>query len=297
MFTVHTQTPKPCELTERDIYALKFIHRHTMVASNILYELMRETKGTKDRTNYVDWLRRLYDGKWLERPESQRFTEQPNGNFHIYRLTPAAEKVIAREVVKHSGQFPHQLMGATFTATIDIMCRRAGYTFIPADELLGDVKKKLEVPFRWTDGTIVNGKYAIFDPDYLYAIKYHKGLTIAYLPEFNRSTEPEITPSYVRRSDIKTLRQMAELIGEENYKALFGFKHQLVFQFITVSDLHARNFIEMADRELNRPNYITASYMPTFASPFKPPAFPSYLFDDPWLATRKGTFTIKKTAP
>jgi len=294
LFTVRTQTPKPCELTERDRYALAFIHRHTMVASNILHELMRQFRGTKDRTNYVDWLRRLYDGEWLERPMAQRYTEQPNGNFHVYALTPKAHKFLKLpEVVRHSGHFPHQLMGATFTATIDIMCRREGYRFIPAHEFLGNTKKKLEIPFAW-EGKTIEGKHAVFEPDYIYAIEFEQGSYLGFVVEFNRDTEPQTSDNYFRRTDLKTIRQMERLIGRKEYKDLFGHKYPVLFQFVTVTEMHANNFIETAKREMKDPRDVFATYTPLFASPFKPPKFPSYLFDEPWLGTRN--FTIKKTA-
>lgn len=294
LFTVRTQNPRPYELTDRDRYALEFIHRHTMVASNVLHELMKQFRGTKNPTNFYDWLRKLYDGEWLERPMAQRYTEQPNGNFHIYALTPKAQKFLKLpEVVRHSGHFPHQLMGATFTATIDIMCRREGYRFIPAHEFLGDTRKKLEIPFEWGSKAI-EGKPAIFEPDYIYAIEYDADSRLGFIVEFNRDTEPQTSDGYYRRTDLKTIRQMEQLIGRKDYKHLFGHEFPLLFQFVTVTETHARNFIEMAAAEMKDPRDIFSTYMPLFASPFKPPKFPSYLFDEPWLGTRN--FTIKKTA-
>jgi len=303
-FTQLSQRPNPKFLPdERDIYALEFIHRHGLVASNILRELMKDVKGTRNFTNFYDWLMRLYDGMLLERPPAQRYTEQPDGNFHVFRLTARGERMLERagkllQVVKHSGMFPHQLMGATFTATVDIMCRRAGYRFIPAHEYLGGVNKKLEIPFPWNvkgQNTVIDGKLATFDPDYIYAIQYGPESFLGFLPEFNRDTEPQQSVTYARRTDLKTIRQIERLIGEGDYKELYDKESPLIFQFVTVTNQHAATFIELAKQELKDTRYITANVMPTFASPFNPSHFQPELFCEPWLTIGK-SFTITRTA-
>lgn len=299
-FTVLTQRPNPKFVpNERDLYALEFIHRHTLVASNTLYELMRTRTGTKDKTNFYDWLRRLYDGGCLQRPASQRYTDYKDGNFHVYSLTKKGETFLKQagkleEVVRHSGFFPHQLMGATYTATIDILCRREGYRFIPAHEYLGDIPKKVLLPFYWKNKLIDDKRFTPFDPDYIFAIEYGKS-RIGFLPEFNRATETFEPESYKRRSDLKTIRQMDLLIGEEAYKELYDRDEPLKFLFVTISPERAKGFIDLATRELGKVNYINATAMPTFASPFKPPHFGEYLFTDPMIGTGK-EFTVKKTA-
>ena len=306
LFTVHTQNPIEYDPDEHDIEALAFIHRHTMAASNILFEFGWPT--TRYDQFHKVYLTRLYDGEWLDRPAAQEDTKNSYYNRHVYVLTKKAEKFLKKlgklpEVVKHSGPFPHQLMGATFTATIEIMCRRQGYRFIPPHELVGSNRLKLEIPFEWEVfdqkkkewvKTELDGKVAEFNPDYLYGIQVGKS-RMAFLAEFNRDTEPMEPSTAWRRSDLKTVRQMKSLIGDKEYKQAYGFNCPMVFQFITVTEHHARYFIDLVAREIpNNPNF-TASVMPTFRKPWKPCPFPIYLFENPWLSIGK-EFTIKKPA-
>lgn len=72
-------------------------------------------------------------------------------------------------------------------------------------------------------------------------------------------TEPYEPVSPNRRSDLKTIKQIGKLIGNEEYKALFDKESPLILQFITVSEAHAKNFLELAERELEDTRYITVN--------------------------------------
>lgn len=67
----------------------------------------------------------------------------------------------------------------------------------------------------------------------------------------------------------------------------------MMFTFVTVTEEHARRFIELARRELGNVNWITATVLPTFEPPFKPPYFSPYLFNEPMLTMRGDGFTIR----
>src|SRR5690606_24533120 len=108
---------------------------------------------------------------------------------------------------------------------------------------------------------------------------------LANCAEVNRDTEPMMTTKPWRRSDRKTVRQMKSLIGEKEYKEAYGLDCPLIHQFITVTESHARKFIDLVTAEIPDNPYFTASVMPTFKKPWKPCPFPEYLFENPWLST------------
>ena len=269
---------------------MRFLNLHGPLSSEYLYELTARKAG--NRHNVREAIKDLYDGGMTYKPIQQRATDQPDGHFHVYDLTEKGRAYLKADglwadAVRPTGNWVHQFMVATITATMHIMCERSGYRYIPPHEYLDGKKMTVDVPFAW------NGNEQILPlaPDALFAIDYG-GSFIAFALEADRNTEPNRPRSWMRKSDLRMLRQYACFIGKRLYNKAYGRKARLVLLYITVNEGHARNFIDLVADELGSLSYIAVGVATAFETPFYPPKLLSHLFNEGLRRARKGPFTM-----
>jgi len=261
---------------------LTFLNVHGLASSDTLFELTRSMTGVRNRHNCSERLLRLWEAGILFKPIGQRATANADANFHVYDLAERGRMFLAREglwveALRPSGNFAHQLMVATITATIDIGCRRAGYQYVPPHEYLAGKRLKANVPFDWDDGRHI----CPLVPDTVFAIDYGNRSFIAYALEADRNTEPLRASSWQRKSDLRMLRQYRNFIGGKQYRQAYGRVANMMLLYVTVSEGHARTFLDLVGEELGAPACVAVGVLESFATPFRPPRLPMHLFDQP----------------
>jgi len=261
---------------------LTYLNVHGLASSELLYELTRDCAGARNRHNFSEKLLRLWEAGLVFKPEAQRATVNADNNFHVYDLTDKGRDYLKRdglwvEALRPSGNFAHQLMVAYITGTIDIMCRRCGYQYIPPHEYLAGRPLKADCPFEWNDGRHI----CPLVPDAVFAIDYGNSSFIAYALEADRNTEPVRTSRWQRKSDLRTLRQYQSFIAERRYREAYHRKADMMLLYITVSEGHAQTFLDLVSEELGAPAYIAVGVLDAFKTPFRPPVMPKDILENP----------------
>lgn len=272
---------------------LSFLNVHGLASSELLYELTRDKKGVRNRHNFSEKLLRLWEAGLVSKPMAQRATECADNNFHIYDLSEKGREYLKREglwveALRPSGNFAHGLMVAYITGTIDIMCRRHRYHYIPPHEYLADNPLKAEVPFAWEDGRHTGPLV----PDAVFAIDYGNHSFIAYALEADRNTEPVRAKRWQRKSDLRTIRQYKSFIADRQYQQAYGRQADMMLLYVTVSKGHAETFLELVAEELDSPTYIAVGVLEAFKTPFRPSKMPGYLFEGPLARVGRDGWTL-----
>lgn len=268
LFTTHTQNPIPdFRPNERHLRWMQFLNLHGLASSLYLHESTADTHRCHQTSQRM--LRKLFDGKMIYRPRQQRETENADGNYHIYTLTKTGMNYLKDEGLlvnahKPTGPWVHQYMVSCITASIHILCNRAGYRFIAGHEITASLA--VQAPFTWR-GKEYNRNII---PDALFAIQYPSGY-IAYTLEADRGTEPNEPASPYRKSIRRNIKQYAHLVGKQKYKSAYGLNCPLVVLNVMVSRRRVEQALAIIGEEIGKSSYMTFGLTPTFKTPFKPP--------------------------
>lgn len=307
--TAHSIKPlKNFKPGPRHVKWMQFLNLHGPLSTEYLHEYTIADGAYRNRT--IKTLRRLFRGGMIYRPIDQFDFVDQQVNFDIYDISEKGKQyLIDRDLwvdaVRPSGSFRHQFMTATITATIHIMCERAGYRYIPPHEYLANVvppvghdpkkpfnKLKIEhIPFRWSDGATYR-KSVI--PDSVFAIDYGDNSFIAYALEADRNTEPTRPHSPDRKSDIRSIRQYAHLIGEKRYRDHFKRNAMMMLLYVTVSRGKLDQVMKLAAEEVERPFWLAGTHVVEFGKPMQPPALLTRLFEDALMRPTGQPFIIGK---
>lgn len=275
------------EPNARHIRFMQHINLHGPLSSFLLYEHC----GPKSYEGFKDAIKALWRMGYVYRPVAQTETINANYNPYVYDLTDKGKLWLQEngywiEAHRPSGNFIHQLMTASVTATIHTMCEREGYRFIPAHEYLGDRPMKVDTSFEW-EGRM---KTMPLVPDSLFAIDYGNSF-VAYALEADRNTEPITSNKPDRKSDERTIKQYDTFIGTEQYKKDYGRNAPMVLLFVTVNATRAQSFLNLYDKPCR---YAAAGVVKDFAKPFKPTGLLTHLFNGPLARAGKEPWYIKK---
>lgn len=276
----------------RQLRWLQFINLHGPLSSHYLYELTKDVGTNFD--NNSRYLKALFRGGYVYKPIQQRSTEYPDGHFHIYELTPKGEQYLRSkglwiDAIRPTGKWVHQFFVSSITATIDIMCQREGYRYIPPHEYLNGQPMKVDTRFSWQGRPIEKPLV----PDAVFAIDYGGGKFIAYALEADRNTEPNVSKTPNRKSDLRSLLQYQELIGKKLYKTAYKREALMMLLYVTVNPGHAENFLKLAGDTLGTPAWLAVGIEDAFAEPFYPPKLLTHLFDEPLARAGREPWTIK----
>lgn len=226
------------------------------------------------------------------RPIQQTFTQNSNYNYLVYDLTDKGKKYLKDnnlwvEAIRPTGPWVHQFMVSTITATMDIMCLRNGYTYIPGHEI---VKTTLhcDVEFDW-DGKPYTKRLT---PDAIFAINYG-GSYIAYIIEADRNTEANDPKTPHRKSSRRNIKQYKNF--QKHYKVHYGLNCPLVVLTVTTSKNHIPNVLKMIDEEIGPCPYLAFGLAEEFGNVWHPPKrLLSHLFEEGLKRNGKEDWIIKK---
>lgn len=275
---------------KRMVEWLRFINLHGPQSSLYLFEYTRPTHRSYDGAK--DALYRMWKGGYLHRPYQQMQTMNCNYNHYIYDLTDRGKQFLVDngawvDAFRPTGQWVHQFMTSSITATMHIMCDRHGYRYIPAHEILKGNPISLDVPFTW-DG---RNYTKILSPDSIFAIDYG-GSYLAFIVEADRNTEANDPKTPHRKSVRRSVKQYKNF--NKLYKKHYSLNCPLVVLNVTTSEKHIPNCLNIVQEEIGPCTYLAWGHAPEFGVIWKPPALMSHLFEDGLKRNGKDDFVIKK---
>jgi len=284
--------------TDRQIRWLRFLNLHGPLPSQYLFDLEGEKTDSQRRVAQKQ-LQRLWLGGYIYRPRSLWETANANYNHYCYDLDDKGKAYLKENdlwinALRPTGWMVHQLFVSCVTATMDIMCQREGYTYIPPHEYLGKHELTVKVAFVGNDGV----RYLKpLTADAVFAIDYGDESYLAFALEADRNNETSKSKS--NNPDLKTdqrcIRQYHNFITTKQYVKDFGRDEQLVMLFVTTTEVKVRRLLKRLEEE--KAKFILIGLVPEFDRPFKPPGLLKHLFNDKWIRPAgKKPFTIKKTA-
>ncbi|MDQ0316419.1 replication-relaxation family protein [Amorphus orientalis] len=299
-FSSHTSKPnRSFKARRRDVEWMQFLNLHGPLSSEYLFQLTYDK--AKNRDNFNKQILRLFDGQMIYKPIQQRATDPDtrNGHFHVYDLTEKGKAYLKAEglwvdAVRPSGNdWVHQFMISSITATIDIMCRRNGYRYIPPHEYLARAgSARIEnVPFVF-DGV---RRERNLTPDAVFAIDYGGGSFIAYALEADRDTECGETADWRRKSFKRSVLQYREVIGRKLYRDAYKREAMMMLLYVTVNPGNAESALRIIGEQIGPCPYIAVGLENAFETPFYPPKLMTHLFEEPLARAGKGAWALKKT--
>ncbi len=291
---------------------MQFLNLHGCLPTSYLFGLeqsepLRDDNGDLP-AHYLSYIRaaqhqllRLWRAGFICRPIQQRATDNANYHEYVYDLTEKGRAYLVDDglwldSIRPTGPWVHQLFVSCVTASIDLLCRRDGYRYVPPHEYLAGKSMKVDVPFRWKDGRVHTQPLC---PDAVFAIDYGKNRYIAFALEADRNTETAVSKK--RRSPTvktheRTIRQYAGLIGGKLYKKAYAREAHMVLLFITVSPGKARKFADLVGPAIGACSYIAAGHVEEMGIPFKPPPILEDIWSGDLLRFGKEPFVMKKAA-
>ena len=275
-------TPRP-----RDLLWFEKLAQHGSLSSSHLHEFSKHLNPNPRDARYrardlYHEDNTLHGGAYLSRPHQQFGTMDARYQELVYDLTPSSEKALADigiTPVSHAGWFVHQFMTAHITASIDL----ATDGFIPLHEI---TDQPLSVPIG--EKTLT--------PDAMFGIKYGDNRRV-FLLEADRGTEVIRSNSKNRKTKLQNFKQYRKLIGQELYKKHYSINSGLMLLYVTVSETHMNNLIDLLMELSNGKgnNYILFKTIPHFTRYFKPPKPQLDLFTEPWMRAGHSDFWINQS--
>lgn len=261
---------------------MQFLNLHGPLSSEYLFQL---TYGqATNRDNFNKQILELFDGQMVYKPIQQRATDPDtrNGHFHVYDLTEKGKAYLKTEGLSvdtlrpNGNDWVHQFMTSSITATIDIMCRRTGYRYIPPHEYLNRAgTARIEnAPFVF-DGI---RRERSLSPDAVFAIDYG-GSFIAYALEADRDTECGETADWRRKSFKRSVLQYREVIGRKLYRNAYKREAMMMLLYVTVNQGNAESALRIIDEQIGPCPYIAVGVEHAFETPFYPPKLMAQLFE------------------
>jgi hypothetical protein len=277
---------------------LKFLNLHGCLSTSYLHEFTKDR--AKSRRATQEQLKRLWRGGYIYRPKQQRATDNANYHEYIYDLSEKGVNYLKsnglwvealRPRSSMSDKWPHNFMVSCITATMQIMCIRYGYGYVPPHEFVGSKLKIENVPFRY-DGVT---RKKNLTPDAVFAIGYPDG-HIAYALEADRNTEPNDAKDWKRKSAKSSVLQYVTVISKRLYRSAYGRETPMLLLYVTVNVTHAKNVLQVISDYVGSCHYMTVGVASDFQPPFwKPPQLLTHLFEKPLARAGKTPWKIGKS--
>lgn len=256
-------------IDERDHAIFQAINKHGHLPSNYLFHFYK----TKNWNTFQKRLKRLFNGSekngpYLTRPKGQWEGFYAHCQYAVYGLHDNAKQLL--NPIEHTDHFVHQLMGACYGASLDLLLKEK-YIHLPVSRL-----------------TLSNGRFLI--PDALFGIDYG-GKYRLFAVEIDRGNESvHRTPSQIRQTSFwSKVEGYREVLESKSYKEVWS-KGTLMVLTVTTSQGRAQNLLN----EINDPRFIFQVH-PVFGDHERPWEIPETLLPvlHPYMSIR-GAFDITK---
>ena len=286
-----------------DVEIFDAIQRHGPLPTHLLYECAKHLRpGFRA---HADRVTKFYHGAEntpprLSRPPQQFASFAARYQPLIYDLTDAGRQVLAeadrldRYAPPRTDHFLHRFMGASISASIEVLARERGIAFIPAEQILSRPRcpestrtsfNPLAIPTPGAPGSLV--------PDNLFGFRYPGDGYRFFAVEIDRNTESIERKTRNQDAFTKNIHGYREIFRSCAFERHWGVPNLLL---LTVTTNHAHMFnllrhIAKLDDPLTERFLFKAE--PTFGVNWRVPrAVLAHLFS-PW--ERVGTqFDISK---
>lgn len=226
--------------TSRDVRWMKHIERHGPLKSSHLLDFVSDTHRCRDTG--LRRLQALRAAGFLCLPKQQRATERAEFKPYVYDLAPKGDQFLkfsgeSEDAFRPSGHWWHKHETAMFTAGVDLECRRRGFRYLPAHEILRRSGATLGIPM---------GNRTLL-PDQLFAIDYG-GTYRAFMLEVDRGTEP-VASTGARKSWQSALRVYGDAFRKNLCNRHFGLKASIVVLWKLSTRARHGAFMDLLDAE------------------------------------------------
>lgn len=226
--------------TSRELRWFAHIDRHGPQSSEFLYECTRDSHRCRDTA--LRRLQALREAGYLRLPPQQRHIAKADFNPYVYDLTKLGWEVLAdhQDLERHcrpTGHWWHGYWVAAVSSAIQITATRAGFSYVPAAQILAIKGVQMGIP--------VSGTKLI--PDQLFAIKYPDGYR-AFALEVDRGTEPVRSPA-ARKSLQQSMSQYQQVLDAGSYRKYYGLRSNLIVLWVFTVKARQRSFTELSSNK------------------------------------------------
>jgi hypothetical protein len=168
----------------------------------------------------------------LDRPPQYRSFEGRYDSL-VYELNETGTQLLddhklLSPFINRIDQMSHRFMGSCLSASLDIMCRLDGYTFVPRHPILERKGNRMRLPVSQLDA---NGKRKFLEPDDLFGV-HVPGAKRFFAHEVDRYTEPK-TSKTSRETLEGKFKAWDEVMENRTYKHYWGIENLRLMWSVT----------------------------------------------------------------
>jgi len=235
-----------------DVEIFDAIQRHGPLPTHLLYEFAKHLRpGFRA---HADRLTKFYHGAentppMLSRPPQQFASFAARYQPLIYYLTDAGRQVLAeagrldRYTPQRTDHFLHRFMGASISASIELLARERGIAFIPTERILSHSRcpestrtspNPLAIPIPGGLGSLV--------PDNLFGFHYPGDGYRFFAVEIDRNTESIERKTRNQTAFAKKVLGYREIFRSRTFESHWGLPNLLVLT-VTTNSAHMSNLL------------------------------------------------------
>jgi len=235
-----------------DVEIFDAIQRHGPLPTHLLYEFAEHLRpGFRA---HADRLTKFYHGAentppMLSRPPQQFASFAARYQPLIYDLTEGGKQVLAeagrrdRYTPRHTDHFLHRLMGASVSASIELLARQRGIEFIPAERIL--THPRCPESARTSPNplaiAIPGGRGSVI-PDNLFGLRYAGDGYRFFAIEIDRSTESIERKTWKQNAFAKKVHAYCDILRSRAFETHWGIPNLLVLT-VTTNRSHMFNIL------------------------------------------------------
>lgn len=299
-------TGKRVSLKLRDRCWLEALRDHGPLTGPYLHKFtepyLGNSKASMRRlTDLVSETNTEHKGAYLQRPPAQKQTFNAMNNPLIYDLAPAGFKalnLLKSNLTRPTGPFPHQVMVAAVTASIELAClHRDDVQFIAGQTLLDRALANLGVDLEIVNPITERVERHRLVPDGLFALEYASGgqkQYRAFVLECDRGTEPITAKSFARKSYERSYFQYQTFIRERLFRDAYGLSCNLVVLNVMAQRKRGKSFMDLIEKHTSDCSYMLFQALPDFAANIVPKRPYMQLLERPWHAVGREPFYIDR---
>ncbi len=241
-----------------DVEIFDAIQRHGPLPTHLLYEFAKHLR--QGFRAHADRLTKFYHGAentppMLSRPPQQFASFAARYQPLVYDLTDAGKQVLAeagrldRYTPPRTDHFLHRLMGASVSASMELLARDRGIEFIPTERILSHPRcpestrassNPLAIPIPVALRPMV--------PDNLFGFRYPGDGYRFFAVEIDRNTESIDRQTWRQNAFAKKLYGYREIVRCRSFESHWGVPNLLVLT-VTTNRAHMFNILRYLTKQ------------------------------------------------
>jgi hypothetical protein len=290
--------PKEIEqvrLTAFDLLIFEQLARYRYLRKDLLARLL-PPRSEQTLTVRVG---KLWAGRYLSRPEGQRYASNSDYSYLYYALTPKGRAELAdqdaiRTVTQLHGStnFAHDAAGVCNTiASIEAGAKAEGFTIITWEDVIARMEKPPADPFKFK--TLIEGRPDKFRPDGFFGL-LKDGRASFFCVEHERGNG----------GDVQNLNQASwrkKVLAYQHFMQSTGYKEQLGIPNMrvivtTTSARKATNLAKLTEKLIGESNRFLFHHVPKLGSEIGPKQVYPNLFAEKWKRAGKDSARLIETS-